>query len=161
MLLKVKKLIIGHHQALTPAIDFTLEAGQSLSLGGPNGVGKSTLLKVLAGLKPPISGSYLWQDKIRLSYLAQELELDPLFPLNVQDFLKMGQLFKPSLEAQKWQGWQELILNILNLQNIQRASFHELSGGQKQVCGLARALRSQPQVLLLDEPFNHLDSKKT
>ena len=156
----------GHSPALT-GVDVTVEPGQAVALIGPNGAGKSTLLKGVLGLLPLLAGTMdiLGQprsraDRAAIGYLPQSDELDPQFPISLEQVVMMGRY--------RSIGWLRLpgradraavasALDAVGLRTQARTRFGELSGGQQQRGLLARAIASAPKLLLLDEPFNGLD----
>lgn len=131
-----------------------------LVLRGRNGGGKTTLLKVLAGLLPPMRGKVIRREALTIGYLPQHRTIDREFPITVFDTVQSG--LQCTL---KW--WQrygalhraltEETLRSLGLEDLAQCPIRSLSGGQWQRTLLARALVSQPQLLLLDEPDTHLD----
>lgn len=144
-------------------LNFTIEAGDYLSLVGRNGGGKSTLIKGLLKLKSPISGEVslgggLVQNEI--GYLPQQSQAQKDFPANVYDVVLSGTL--NSLGAKVFYGKREKLLaeekmEALGIIDLKKKSFKELSGGQQQRVLLARALCSTKKLLLLDEPMAGLD----
>jgi ABC-type Mn2+/Zn2+ transport system ATPase subunit len=150
--LKIQDLIIGYPgRALSTSLQLQLEEGETLGILGTNGSGKSTLLRTLLGLNAPLSGGYYWQTGVRFGFVPQENKIDPLFPLTVRDVLRMGaRSGSTRLQLQE-------ILSDLEMNSMEHRLFRKLSGGLKQRVLLGRALLGQPDVLLLDEPFNNLD----
>ncbi|MGC9130318.1 MAG: ABC transporter ATP-binding protein [Pyrobaculum sp.] len=154
----------GNFQALR-GVDLYVEGGEGLVLLGPSGSGKSTLLRVVAGLIKPSRGRVLIggrdvtglpPDKRGVSMLFQDLALFP--HLNVFENVAFGLRLRklPEEEVRRRVEW------ALELIRLDPATFmyrrvHELSGGQQQRVALARALVVEPEVLLLDEPFSHVD----
>jgi spermidine/putrescine transport system ATP-binding protein len=146
-------------------INLYVEAGEGLVLLGPSGSGKSTLLRVVAGLTPVARGrvyiggkdvTNLPPDKRRISMLFQDLALFP--HLNVFENVAFGLRLKrlPEEEVRRQVMWA-LELVRLDPQQFMERRIYQLSGGQQQRVALARALVVQPEVLLLDEPFSHID----
>jgi spermidine/putrescine transport system ATP-binding protein len=146
-------------------INLYVEAGEGLVLLGPSGSGKSTLLRVVAGLTPVARGRVyiggkdvtdLPPDKRRISMLFQDLALFP--HLNVFENVAFGLRLKrlPEEEVRRQVMWA-LELVRLDPQQFMERKIYQLSGGQQQRVALARALVVQPEVLLLDEPFSHID----
>jgi len=146
-------------------INLYVETGEGLVLLGPSGSGKSTLLRAVAGLTPVARGRVyiggkdvtdLPPDKRRISMLFQDLALFP--HLNVFENVAFGLRLKrlPEEEVRRQVMWA-LELVRLEPQQFMGRKIYQLSGGQQQRVALARALVVQPEVLLLDEPFSHID----
>jgi NitT/TauT family transport system ATP-binding protein len=141
-------------------ITIQIHEGEFIAILGPSGSGKSTLLRILAGLVPPSLG--------KVTYLGQEISgVNPgvsmvfqsfaLFPwLTVLENVKIG-LQKKKLTEQEKTDRAEQIIDMLGLDGFESAYPKELSGGMRQRVGIGRALVSEPDVLLMDEPFSALD----
>ena len=162
------------HVALLDHSDFSLEAGQRVGLIGRNGAGKSSMLKILAGLEKPDDGTLQLQGGVRVVYVAQEPILNPdatIF-IAVQDGVAPtialidqyltgeGDLdaLQTKIEAVDGWNWEQRVTETLQRLNLDgSARVGSLSGGMKKRVALAQALVARPDVLLLDEPTNHLD----
>ena len=158
------KFAYGARPVLEDA-DFDIFKGESVCVVGPNGGGKSTLLKLILGLLEPQAGQVLLfgkepkQSRGRVGYVPQYIEFDPLFPVSAIEVCLMGCLKGSSL------GWSSRsdrlraleILESLGLLAVSKAPFSTLSGGQRQGVLIARALVAEPELLLLDEPTAHVD----
>ncbi|MDP3577842.1 ATP-binding cassette domain-containing protein [Methyloversatilis sp.] len=162
------------HVALLDHADFALESNERIGLIGRNGTGKSSLLKILAGMEKPDDGSLQLQQNLRLAYVAQEPALDPentVFEavrtgltdvINLIDCYtrgegNLGQL-QDAIELQDGWNWEQRLNETLHrLHLAPGAQIKTLSGGTRKRVALAQALVTQPDVLLLDEPTNHLD----
>jgi ATP-binding cassette subfamily F protein uup len=164
------------HVALLDGAGFSLDAGERLGLIGRNGAGKSSLLKIVAGLEKPDDGLLQLTQGLRICYVAQEPVLDPgssVFEAVSQgvaearalreryerhapdDDLDVLQGRIEALDAWNWEQRVDTTLAQLRLVGAQRIG--ELSGGTRKRVALAQALVALPDVLLLDEPTNHLD----
>ncbi|MCC4722782.1 ABC transporter ATP-binding protein [Salinicoccus sp. RF5] len=143
-------------------IDFSIEAGEFVSLLGPSGCGKSTILKLIAGLSHPSSGELKVNDTPITGpgtdrvVVFQEGGLFPWMTVleNVTYGLKIKKMSKAEAEEKAMDG-----LRMVHLGNFTGAYPHELSGGMKQRVAIARALVMDPDVLLMDEPFAALDEQ--
>ena len=134
-------------------LSFTLAPGERLALLGPSGVGKSSLLKLLAGIHQPIQGR-VGNRAARLGYVFQEPRLLP--------WLTVEQNIAEVLKALGWPAKRinERITELLvqmQLENCRHSYPRQLSGGMAQRVSLARAFAIEPDLLLLDEPFSALD----
>jgi iron complex transport system ATP-binding protein len=140
------------------ALDFDLRAGEITAILGPNGRGKSTLLRVLAGLLPPTSG--LVTPHPRTGFVPQEFS--GAFPYSVLDIVLMGRarhiaLFGTpgAVDVEKAMA----ALDATRMADYAARSIGSLSGGERQLVLIARALAGENDVLLLDEPASALDLK--
>lgn len=145
----------------------SLKIGQRdfLALIGPNGGGKTTLLKVILGLVRPWSGRVQRRlagpkDAGRIGYVPQFATFDKSFPLRVGDMVRMGRLGHRKL-GRRWQPEDheavERVLERFRLSDLVRVPIGELSGGQLQRTLIARALAGEPRILFLDEPLASID----
>lgn len=135
-------------------LTFTLKKGDRIGLIGYNGCGKSTLLKVLDGSIVPTGGSLALANHCHLARVEQHLP-DEILPLTLQEAV-LAQLPEPERASQLWQVEALLAQMGFSVQDRQLTA-QTLSGGQHTRLLLARALMRQPDLLLLDEPGNHLD----
>jgi NitT/TauT family transport system ATP-binding protein len=133
-------------------IDLTIDRGEFVAIVGASGCGKSTLLKIVAGLLTPHSGTLMWQGNPQLSFVFQEPALMPWARTidNVALPLKLAGSPQALTRARQ-------ALELVGLPDWDRAYPHQLSGGMKMRVSIARALVTQPQVMLMDEPFGALD----
>jgi ATP-binding cassette subfamily F protein uup len=162
------------HVALLDHTDFALESGERIGLIGRNGTGKSSFLKILAGLENADDGSLQLQQNLRQAYVAQEPVLDQnatvfvaasagiagVIALVNQYCEGVGDLdaLQSAIEAQDGWNWEQRVTETLHRLHLdENALVSTLSGGTKKRVALAQALVAQPDVLLLDEPTNHLD----
>lgn len=141
-------------------IGFTVKPGEFVSLIGPSGCGKTTLLSQIAGLIRPTQGEVrLFGDPVagpspRIGYMLQQ---DYLFPWRtILDNAMIGLELRGTLSADKKRYVLQL-LDEMGLAGFHEAMPHQLSGGMRQRVALVRTLATEPDVLLLDEPFSALD----
>jgi ABC-type Fe3+/spermidine/putrescine transport system ATPase subunit len=156
----------GQPQPLLNDVSLQVPRGQTVALLGASGSGKSTLLKIIAGLEAPESGS-VWLDgqditawppeRRRLALMFQDYVLFP--HLNVQDNVAFGLVEQGVPRAQARERANGL-LQRFGLAGRGRDPVATLSGGEQQRVALARALITEPQALLLDEPFSALDAER-
>jgi ABC transport system ATP-binding/permease protein len=162
------------HVPLLDHTDFSLEAAERIGLIGRNGAGKSSLLKILAGLEKADDGTLQLQQGLRIAYVAQEPALESqatVFEATVTavadvisliDQYTHGQgdldALQGRIEAQDGWNWEQRVEETLQRLHLDKdAVVGTLSGGTRKRVALAQALVRRPDVLLLDEPTNHLD----
>lgn len=133
--------------------DFYLETGDKVGIVGVNGTGKSTLLRIIAGIEEPDSGEYIKGNHVVINYLPQS----PEFQKNTTIYDYVISVNAESGSSFDIEGEAKTILNHLGFTDYSLTLDH-LSGGQKKKVALAGALLSKNEVLILDEPTNHLDN---
>jgi iron complex transport system ATP-binding protein len=170
MILQVDKLSCGYgSKTVLEDISFSVANRECMCLLGPNGVGKTTLFKTILGLLKPMSGDILLDGANRNSFSIRELAKQvafvpqahiPPFPFTAQEVVSLGRtahlgLFSsPSSEDMKIAIKAMEMLNILHLKDT---VYTQISGGERQMVMIARALAQQPKLLILDEPTANLD----
>jgi zinc transport system ATP-binding protein len=155
-----------NQDSLLAGVDLDVAEGECLALIGPNGGGKTTMLRLVMGFLEPTKGSVRVfglapkNQRLLLSYVPQSLEWTVELPLTARDFILLGAIqrkgwfFKQSADVKKQAHYW---IERLGLEARAKQPYQELSGGWKQRVLLARALMSKPKILLLDEPTSHLD----
>jgi zinc transport system ATP-binding protein len=150
-------------------INFTLEEGHFLGIVGPNGGGKTTLVRAILGLLKPSSGSIavlghspesLHLENSSFGYLPQHQNIDPNFPATALDIVLMGRYRKVGFL--KWPGKKDRekalqCLATMGAEDLSGTQYSQLSGGQQQRVSIARALAGEPKILVLDEPSTGID----
>jgi len=147
-------------------VNIVLRERDFVSVVGPNGGGKTTLLKLMLGLLRPsrgevrIFGNPPEDVRYRVGYMPQDVQLDARFPVTVMDVVLMGQLSNTRTFGFYSRSQKDSALNALrevDLCDLRKKPLSSLSGGQKRRVLIARALASEPELLLLDEPMANLD----
>ncbi|ODA39260.1 ABC transporter ATP-binding protein [Desulfosporosinus sp. BG] len=170
MRFELKDIQCGYNnKAVLKGISFALAAGEVLCVLGPNGTGKTTLFKTILGLIKPLEGKILFNGENSIhwsrSKMAQVIGYIPQahntsFPFSVMDMILMGRtahlgnFASPSQEDKKI---AERAIDTLDISCLANRIFTELSGGEKQLVLIARALAQEPQILVMDEPTSALD----
>ncbi len=165
----VKELTKKYNQKLVVNdVSLKIRSNEILALIGPSGCGKTTFLRLLAGLESPDKGQILINDvvvstpsylmlpnKRNLSMIFQDLALWPHMTAeeHIKFVLKKKKISKDELLARAWG-----ILRNVNLEGYNKRFPHQLSGGEKQRLAIARGIASDPNYLLMDEPFSNLDT---
>lgn len=153
-------LTLGGNQILKD-INFTVESGSIHCLIGPNGGGKSSLVKTILSLLPHTGEIELRYDKEKkISYVPQNLEFDKTLPITVNDFLTMIYQKKPCFlgTSRKVKDQIEDMLKEIDMYDKRDRLLGSLSGGELQRVLLTQALYPKPNLLILDEPFNGIDT---
>jgi zinc transport system ATP-binding protein len=144
---------------------FHIHRKEFVALVGPNGSGKTTVLKLLLGLEQPSEGIIeilgaspeAWRD--RVGYVPQQAPADQAFPISVRDVVRMGQLRPFRGYAAGLKDAVENALEQAGIADLGDRSYRALSGGQRRRVLVARSLVSQPDILILDEPTANMDTE--
>lgn len=146
-------------------VNFRVLEGDFLGVIGPNGGGKTTLLKAILGLVKPDTGTIRFNFKNpndnAIGYLPQINQVDKKFPITVLDVVRSGKIEKKirfSFKVNPNIAKALALLREMGIENIKDKAIGELSGGQMQRVFLCRALMSDPELLILDEPGNFVDN---
>ncbi|WP_169704500.1 metal ABC transporter ATP-binding protein [Candidatus Kuenenia stuttgartensis] len=144
------------------SINFSINRGDAIVLFGQNGSGKTTLFKTILRIIPPLHGNIIYQNNTpqRFGYVPQSQSLDEIYPFTALDIVLMGTFgqIKPfSFTPAKSRILAKQCLMDVGMLESKRKLFSELSGGQKQRVLIARALATNPNILLLDEPVAGID----
>lgn len=146
-------------------VNLTINALDSICIVGPNGGGKSTLVKLIIGLLNPDSGvvRVFGQDPqkacLRIGYVPQYTHYDPQFPISVCEVVSMGRLGN-SYTGRYTKKDREVVrksLDVTGISNLSSRPFSSISGGQRQRVLIARALATEGDILILDEPTANID----
>jgi zinc transport system ATP-binding protein len=136
-------------RAILQQVSLRLQPGQITTLIGPNGSGKTSLVRVLLGLHRPQGGIILRRSGLRLGYMPQKLHIEPTLPLTVRRFLQLG---SNASEA----ALREALAQV-RADHLLASPMQLISGGETQRVLLARALLRKPELLILDEPVQGVD----
>jgi zinc transport system ATP-binding protein len=154
------------NQPVLVDVNLSLESGSFFSIVGPNGGGKTTLLKLILGLLKPqkgvirVFGRSAFKARKLIGYVAQYTSFDEFFPVTALEVVLMGRLGKSVLE--RYTSLDKIkaenSLAEVGLSEVNNVPFSDLSGGQRQRVLIARALVTEPKLLLLDEPTSNIDA---
>ena len=171
-LIKIENVSFAYDdQVVLEDINLDINAGDFLAILGPNGSGKSTLLRLILGLLRPKRGRiYLFGQEVsrfrewwRLGYVPQRAtyHVDPVFPISVKEVVEMGRLSRKRFPRFFKKEDEEAVLRALRRVEMEAylaRRISQLSGGQQQRVFIARAIVSEPEVLLLVEPTTGVDA---
>lgn len=169
-LIEVKDVSFAYNgNTVLEHVSFNIEPGDYVGIVGPNGGGKTTLLKLLVGLLPPQSGSIKisgvpieqFQNKFQIGYVPQRSGQENItFPATVYEVVESGLTAKASIFGGLTASDKQAIdkaLTIADIKELKDKLIGKLSGGQRQRVYVARALAAEPKILILDEPFVGID----
>lgn len=168
-ILEIKNLTAGYgDQVILSDINLTINDHDFIGIIGPNGGGKTTLLKVVLGLIRPFMGKVIFYDENKgssvnmIGYLPQINQIDLRFPIQVIDVVLSGLMSREGILS-RYSGKQkkhgEELLEKLGIYDLRKKPIGELSGGQLQRVYLCRAIISSPRLLMLDEPNTFVDTR--
>ena len=163
-LLEIKNLSAGYdNNIVLENISMEVFSGDFIGVIGPNGGGKTTLIKTILGLIKPVSGEMnMFISKTNIGYLPQVNQIDKRFPITVIDVVRSGKantaLFSSFRKNTEEKEKAESLLAEMGISAIRNKPIGELSGGQMQRVFLCRALMNQPELLVLDEPSTYVDN---
>jgi zinc transport system ATP-binding protein len=165
-LIEVDRVTAGYRrEAILEEVSLSIRAGDFLAVIGPNGGGKTTLVKVILGLLEPWSGEvrrHLSARRGAMGYVPQHAGFDPAFPMRVSDVVRTGRLGLRG-PLHRWSAADRRAvagaIERYGLERVARDPVGSLSGGQLQRTLIARAMVGEPEILFLDEPLASIDTE--
>ena len=163
-IIRTEALEVGYgRRALLPPLEVEIRARETWAIAGHNGSGKTTFLRTILGLLSPVSGRVVRRADAYLSYVPQRREDDEGVPARVQDYVKSGldrgRSFLDPFYPLKHADRAVRAMEDTEVLELAKTPFEDLSEGQKQRVQIARALASDPHIVLLDEPTSAMDPK--
>lgn len=158
--------ITRENKRILTDVNLSVNRGDFMAVTGPNGGGKTTLMRLMLRLLRPTSGKVVYFDgegretaNLSVGYLPQKNMIDSKFPITVSEVVELG--IPPSMHLGKAQRREAVAekVELVGLTDYADASIGTLSGGQLQRALMARAIISNPELLVLDEPLSYLDRK--
>lgn len=170
MLLNLDRVCCGYDgEIILHDISFTVSPGELIGIIGPNGCGKTTLLRAISGIRKPKGGDLSIEGENIFKFSHQELaqkmavvgqNVEPVF-LPVEDYVMLGRLpYYRKYQFFETRNDEAIVRKYMELTNtwkLRKKMMTEISGGERQLASIARALTQEPTLLLLDEPTSHLD----
>jgi ABC-type Mn2+/Zn2+ transport system ATPase subunit len=160
-LVALEDVALGYgREALLRSVSIAVHAGDFLAVVGPNGGGKTTLLRTLLGVLPPLAGRRVQPGPLRVGYVPQRDHVDAYWPLTVAEVALMGRYRLVGVARRPGASDRAAVAHALDragIADLADRSFRTLSGGQRQRTLIARALAAEPELLALDEPTNGMD----
>lgn len=154
------------HRDILSGVDLTVDRGDFVAITGPNGGGKTTLLRIMLKLLKPTFGKveYLSMsgevtDRLPIGYLPQKNMIDSRFPITVEEVVASGLLSEKGVTGDSLKKRVRETLETIDLVDHSRQTIGNLSGGQLQRALLGRAMISRPSILVLDEPLSYIDKR--
>jgi zinc transport system ATP-binding protein len=160
-LLQLQSICAAYDEKLVlENVNLSVKENDFIGVIGPNGGGKTTLLKVILGILKPIGGEII-SESCSIGYLPQINQIDKKFPISVLDVVLSGLMTEKSLFGRYRKSDQqnaEELMQQMGILHLKDKTIGELSGGQMQRVFLCRAIISKPKLLILDEPDTYVDS---
>lgn len=145
-------------------ITFTIEAGEFFGIVGPNGSGKTTILRAILGIVKPLEGAVRTTsasgEPLHIGYVPQRDAIDDVLPYSVEEVVLMGRCRRMGLLRRPGKKDYDIVRRSIahvGMEDLAQRVYKDLSGGQRQRVLIARALASEPEMLVLDEPTNGMD----
>jgi zinc transport system ATP-binding protein len=164
-LLEIKNLTVSYdHEVVLKDVNLMVCKDDFLGVIGPNGGGKTTLIKALLGLVKPVRGEIIFHlPETRIGYLPQINQIDKRFPITVLDVVRSGKTDRRSFSLfgnhKEEIAHAESLLKEMGVLHLRNKAVGELSGGQMQRVFLCRSLMNRPELLILDEPDTFVDNQ--
>ena len=168
-LIDIRNITVGYDENIILSdVSLTIHDSDFIGVIGPNGGGKTALLKTILGLLAPVRGEVFFHDCMtegnhhRIGYLPQINNIDRKFPISVSDVVKSGLMSRKRMIKRYDKNENEfagLLMQEMGIYEIRNKAIGELSGGQIQRALLCRALVNQPKLLVLDEPNTYVDNR--
>ena len=157
ILIKLSDVSAGYEGVtILSDVNITVRSSSFIALVGPNGGGKTTLVRLMLGQIDAMSGELFRRKNLRIGYLPQINDIDMEFPITVEDVIFSGVpcLFRHTEEERRR---ADELIRFAGLEELRSRQIGRLSGGQRQRAFLCRALMNNPQLLMLDEPSTYMD----
>lgn len=162
-LVEIENMYAGYNETVVlKAINLQIFEQDFLGIIGPNGGGKTTLIKTILGLLKPISGKIVFENdflKKHIGYMPQTHQIDRKFPIVVSEVVESGLISEKKLSRSARKDKTMEMIRRMDIENVSGKAIGELSGGQLQRTLLARAVINDPELLILDEPNSYVDKR--
>lgn len=167
-IIELDNVVVGYdHNVILPDVNLEINKGDFMAVTGPNGGGKTSLVRVILGLLKPLSGNVRFYENscevknLNIGYLPQKNMIDNRFPITVEEVVASGLLsgkgFFNKRLSQEEKERVNYILNLMGVEKLRTSSIGTLSGGQLQRVLIGRSIISSPSVLVFDEPLSYVD----